>query len=97
REPRLRRVLVAEHAEGDRPAVRTCFLHDEIFVDGKRFQLRRLADRGGAAALRWDEDPPTGGLLGTPVREARSEGKRLERLLGALRVGDGEAAPFHAF
>src|SRR5262245_62998567 len=93
---RLRRFLVAEYAERKRPAVLAFVLHDEVLVDTEIPQLLRLAQRVLAAALRRNEDPPAGELIGAALREASAERERLERLLGARRVGQGEAAPFEA-
>src|SRR5438132_2623568 len=65
-EARLRRVLGAEHAERERPAIRSVLLHDEVILDRKRLQFRRLSQRRRPGALRGNEHPPARGFLGAP-------------------------------
>jgi len=95
-EARLRRVLGAEHAERERPAIRPVVLHDEVIVDRKAFSSRPNLSAAGR--------PPCGGMKThqpalSSVRPARAVCKRerLERLFGARRIGEREAAPFEAF
>ena len=60
------------------------------------FSSFAFLQRALAVPLRRDEHPPAGDFLGAALREAPAQAERRERLLGARRIGDGEASPFHA-